>query len=1080
MIRFIWQNWWRNKERFILLLVGALIVSTGLSYLIGVSQTNNGTIVDELQKRWQSSYHIVVRPPGSRSVTEDKKLLEPNYLSGLSGGISMDQYKEIQSMDDIKVAAPIAMLGYVNNNVLLKKLNITKPGVYRLKTIETSNNGASTTKDTGISYFTIGGWQPQGLGKEYGTGRFNGELSYGSNVLLAGIDPQAEEQLVGLSEAIKKGDNSRYFNDEDKPERSDLGDGLVNHTLPIIMSNQEFVDGTFTFDIERLDLPFAPDQEASTMEMVKKNGGKAFLEKQKATEQDSYTFTTEQAHKKLVQSIFQSGSVDEGSGNLSSWLIFKPSPVKYQPVTSPFSKRWPFSYEVNPYTVPENSILGDQQSYRSVSFYGQNSKDWPRLQYHYVGLFDPKKLNISKDPLTELPMETYFPSKADLVLDENTDPVNPPISLKPSNNPYGFLTKPPLMLTTIDAAADVLGDKPISSIRIKVKGVDTLTKDSQAILEKVADEIETKTGLITDITLGSSPQPALTHIPGIQGEKSIGWVQQPWIKLGSSISIFKESKIGLSGVIGSVILVAIVYVFSSNLIMMYARQKEFAVLLSLGWRPSQLTKLIFIESTIIGLFVSIISWLILGFILLTHHIETSTPRIVMIGVFGLSIYWLGSIIPGYLVRRIKPYETMRTGEVSAFSRRMLKTESYFSMALNSLLTKWKRSSLSIIAIALPTSLLIFFLFVTFRLKGIMFTTWLGQYVAMEVGPMHYIAMGVAILIAILTTAEIIWQNISERKPEIALLKAVGWHNRHIRSLVLLEGAISGLIAGVIGLLLSLAIIWKMYAQIPIEQLPFFIITLLIPIATGILGAAIPAEKAVKITPYQGMQGTFDNSKETEKRFKYIFSTAGVLLFIGIVALLANAVPQIKEANSSVQAPSETEGTKGEVHDSVPVDAKAEDKTEGLQGENSEKSGSTADLNALLESAWKTFNAGETFFNFGDNYTFGKITESPKELPPPKQGMTNISIPVGMEREANTEGRAEFLPYSYELIDGKGNHYIVENLKILEEKNLYGHTLLRPGGKARALITYQIPASNEKLYLLVHYGNLPGNIIVKMK
>ncbi len=60
-----------------------LVVSTGLSYLIGTTQANNGTVVDELQKRWKSSYDIVVRPPNSRSVTEDLKLLEPNYMSSL-------------------------------------------------------------------------------------------------------------------------------------------------------------------------------------------------------------------------------------------------------------------------------------------------------------------------------------------------------------------------------------------------------------------------------------------------------------------------------------------------------------------------------------------------------------------------------------------------------------------------------------------------------------------------------------------------------------------------------------------------------------------------------------------------------------------------------------------------------------------------------------------------------------------------------------------------------------------------------------------------------------------------------------
>ncbi|MHC9159207.1 hypothetical protein [Exiguobacterium profundum] len=49
MLKFIWNSWWRNKERFILLMVGMLIVSTGLSYLLGVTQANNGTVVNQKQ-----------------------------------------------------------------------------------------------------------------------------------------------------------------------------------------------------------------------------------------------------------------------------------------------------------------------------------------------------------------------------------------------------------------------------------------------------------------------------------------------------------------------------------------------------------------------------------------------------------------------------------------------------------------------------------------------------------------------------------------------------------------------------------------------------------------------------------------------------------------------------------------------------------------------------------------------------------------------------------------------------------------------------------------------------------------------
>ena len=56
--------------------------------------------------------------------------------------------------------------------------------------------------------------------------------------------------------------------------------------------------------------------------------------------------------------------------------------------------------------------------------------------------------------------------------------------------------------------------------------------------------LELETGLITDITLGSSPQLALTYVPGLNGEESIGWIEQPWVNIGSAISILKEANIG--------------------------------------------------------------------------------------------------------------------------------------------------------------------------------------------------------------------------------------------------------------------------------------------------------------------------------------------------------------------------------------------------------------------------------------------------------------------------------------------------------------------------------------------------------
>ena len=104
----------------------------------------------------------------------------------------------------------------------------------------------------------------------------------------------------------------------------------------------------------------------------------------------------------------------------------------------------------------------------------------------------------------------------------------------------------------------------------------------------------------TDITLGSSPHFTLVRVPPINNDDALGWFQQPWIKLGSSITIFKEAKVGYSILIFCVVAVAITYVWAMSLVSLLTRRKEFAILLAVGWRPGQLSKLLFVEATILG------------------------------------------------------------------------------------------------------------------------------------------------------------------------------------------------------------------------------------------------------------------------------------------------------------------------------------------------------------------------------------------------------------------------------------------------------------------------------------------------
>lgn len=904
MIRFIWRNWWKNKERFLLLLVGALIISSGLGYLVGLSNSSEGTVMQTLQKKWRSSYDIVVRPPGTRSSTEKQGLLEPNYLNSHSGGISMKQYHQIQKIKGISIAAPISVIGYTNIRIHLADLNFKKSGIYREVSAETANNGAQKVgRSQKVSYFFVGPWNTPNkytssvkgsdqFGKTYGlSGEPPMEYDVFSPQLLVGIDPKAEAKLVGLNQAVLPYGNGRYFKNKDNQLNSVKGTAT-----PVLIRNDTMSNQTFSDTFERLDLPFANHKEANqTMEKIKKGGGKKFLNQvHSAKTVKSFQEDSKEMHKIIVSNLTDINPYTgkqvrkkEGKVQSSSYVFYKASSLTFKKISSPFQKKWPFAYRIQPITY-QYQLAKDLKSVKREDFrpYRPYNSPFPHLNLKFIGMYDPSKLHLSKDPLNQLPMETYRPPTAKLVLDASGNPVNPPTTIVPTGNPTGFMTPPPTMITTLKTAQKLVGKKPISAIRIKVAGVSQLNNKSQAKVKNIAKEIRQKTGLITSITLGSSPQPTLLKVPKIGHRAALGWIDEPWIKLGAAINIFHEATLSYSAIIIAVMLVAVMYVLATSIVTLLSRKKEFAVLLAVGWRPSQLVKMTFLESILVGSFVAAISWLMVFLALMQNGQVISIGRFLAVGIIGFLIYLFGAIWPARLTLKISPYETMQTGEITKSAKRQKGTKGLVSMAFSHFLGKLTRNGLSILAIAIPTALVTFFIFITLFLKGKLYTTWLGQYITVHVGFIQYIAMGIALLIAILTTAEIMWQNVAERQEEISLLKALGWRNGAIRRLILLEGMFSGLIAGIIGVLLAILVIWFMYAHFPSQKIWLLISCGIIPLIIGTIGAALPAEIAVRSNESKGMRQSM-LKKSSGNWLVFIVVLVILAMFAGLALLITH-------------------------------------------------------------------------------------------------------------------------------------------------------------------------------------------------
>ncbi|GGP08514.1 FtsX-like permease family protein [Oceanobacillus neutriphilus] len=881
MIKWIINYWRRNKGKFALLVIGAILISSGLSFLIGLSETSKGTIVNALEKKWNASYDIVVRPNGSKSETEKDGLIDPNYLSGLQGGISFEDLDKIKEIDDVEIAAPISVIGFTSIEIVFAEMKFPERGIYKITVNYVENDGIQNYSNGYIAYYGIDiGLNPENMERlsHYGLSvnlEKNVELYGTFNFLVAGIDPSEEAKLIRLNKAMLSNEGNRYFSDSDKVQsitETSEGDEELEElgidfnyqrvTAPVIMSNVSSINNYQEATLEKLDIGTDLESAEDIKEFLaelEQNGKEGYLDTFETEPMETVKATSEMLHENLLE--------QSSLGAYRDLILYeKASPLTYETVPSPFPERWDIAYKI---ISPGDQIVnidgektGDisdytyYTKYRELSFYDEPALSRaPRLTPEFLGYYDPRQLSISSDPVTELPMETYRTPTAKHMLDAYGSPVNPPEQVTATSNPFGYLMQSPTMLTNMEAAREIVGEEAISAIRIKVAGVKSPGPESQSKLEAIAQEITNETGLEADITLGSSPQPVLIQIPSVDDLDSLGWVEQPWIKTGESIAIYDEAVLGYSGIIICLMAVAIMYVFTTNFISYLSRKKEFAVLKALGWKNSKLRHLLLAESMLIGGFVSFITLIVLIILQQQNPGALSFWRIGLIISFILLIYFTGALYPSYLVNRISPYEVMKQGEISERGARLGRTRGVVSLVRNNLMSRWRRHFVSVLTIALPTALLILFLFVSFQLDGVMYTSWLGEYVALEIGPIHYYAVILSLVIAVMTTAELIWQNVLERTKEIALFKALGWGNQRIYMMVLLEGALLGFLAGIIGIFLSLGILSILYGNsLSIEQwLWLVLINVSIPVIVGLVSAVFPAIRAVKVEPYRGLQ-----------------------------------------------------------------------------------------------------------------------------------------------------------------------------------------------------------------------------------
>lgn len=788
-----------RADRTALLLVGVLAASLGVSLLSSVTEATQVRVAGELAAYWRTTYDLLVRPAVSRSPVESRhNLLEAHYEGGLAGGITMAQYEVIKALPEVKVAAPLAILGYFDVSTAIETEPLS-PGAYRVERTILVDNGIHTIPSRRRTY-TLLSPDVRGsvsLGFDGGAGPFfPGQskaplvLPIGTShgALLAAIAPQAEAALVGLDGAVLEG---RYFSPEDELQGEETGytfpDGrkAIGYTVPALVNSYPYVDFTTQYTVSQVALPLLGVPTQETLDALREAGGRSYLDQSPAEAVWQHTLDSVAGHEAVLTQL------QRGKFPVSLRLGFiVPSPIHYREILTA-SVTADLVLEAMP--VEQE---GPEVTFRRLSYLLAGPRE-AFFELKTVGTFDLVRL-LEGQQLSPnaVPLETYLPPRAVLKYNETGQPVEP-VALRPTFNPGGYVTTPPLVLAPLELAELLGGPAPISCIRVRVAGIETMNEEARARIQALAQQIVDRTGLEVDVMVGSSPQPLLVHIPGYGDVPPTGYVEELWVKKNVDTAILRNTHWTSFLMLGLTLGVCALYIASISYLSVLGRQGELGLLKALGWRTSAVAGLILSEQALVGglagaasaLLALALSWLL--------HLAIPVEAALLMLPLGVGLCLVGGLAPAWRAVILPPAHVVQAGEVRARGGApgRLTVAGYSSRHL---LRRRGRALAAVLMLALATAMLAFMGLVTLSARRFLETTLLGQHVALEVQGYHLVVALVCALVAALTVADLTLLNARERRREMGLLRAAGWRAGDVVRLLLGEAAWIGLLGGVLG------------------------------------------------------------------------------------------------------------------------------------------------------------------------------------------------------------------------------------------------------------------------------------------
>ena len=788
------------------------------------ARSTQAQLVGDARQAWQTPYDLLVRPVGSQTALEVKDgLVRPNFMAGVHGGISPDQLDAIRSIAGVEVAAPIAMVGFVNWYSLV---TIPVPrdvdGVYRVT--------ARSVGEAGLSHYDLGdrfivvSHDGAMMGTGYGhpwtlitpAGRvecsgavqcFAGslcqlpdcsdpqpmlpgldvasagyELFVMHPLIIAGIDPEAEAKLAKLDSCVTTG---RYLSSSDLP--TDVPADDVER-LPVLVSSRSFVDETLTLTLSQAD-----------------DGGQVFT----GNEPPNLTSWTELAGEThSMEDLYQSFLSGEWAAD--PYPIWTAGDVGYQTLGDRRVRPIEFEPDLDIYHLLQGGV-GDagadalippaarDVAYRDVQAHGDEYVMYPGSPYRIkefkpVGTYDPGCIP-GWDPLAGGKLDAY--SYPTVRLEDGR-------LLTPTRSMSGYINSPPLLLTSLDSAAWLSdpqrfhgqpGRRFISVIRVKVSGAEEPGDAGEGQLQSVALAIHERTGLQVDVVKGSSLASVAVELPPGRFGRPAEVATEEWSLKGVVVRFVRALESQAVGLVGVGFVVATVFVGTATFTAMRRRRREFATLRALGWPVRRLAMLVELEVLLLAAVVAVVVTAV-GVVVGLQISPVATPNFLLASLLTVGVALTAGAFPAISVYRGSGAQAMRG---SAPIRHVAAPRSIRALAFRELAVQSRTGSFLAVAM-LATGVVVFGLvtLVAAAFSGTLDLTILGRHIAAKAEPHHFIVGALVLALGAVENAQLLMLTYSEKREHLATLQALGWPRSAILKLVAWHGFLLAGAGAVVG------------------------------------------------------------------------------------------------------------------------------------------------------------------------------------------------------------------------------------------------------------------------------------------